>query len=939
MATFIVTNLNDSGAGSLRAAIVAANGDSSGTPTVVNFAVAGTINLLSDLFAVRQSVNIDATSAPTYVAGGPPVVEINANNHGGVVFAAGSSGSQLLGLAIDNASGNGVTLDAGSITLNNNYIGLNLAGAAFGNRGDGVFVSATSSNNQIGLNTSGVSGVVANVISGNVGNGISFHGSSGNTVAANRIGTSATGTSAIANGGNGIWVTAGSNGNEIGGAVIGFSGGRPNDPTGDKGTVSPLFVVPPLGNLVSGNGQIGILIDTNSQNNVLNGNFVGTIFDGNAAIANAGDGVWINGADNNSLIGCQVFNNPFVYYNVVSGNGGNGLEITNSNNAVIQGNFFGVGSNNATLVANHLNGILVDGSSQNTQVGGVIPLGNVVSGNSQNGIEVTGTVSGFVTFNTFGGLLAFGGAAANGNDGLLITSTGGNNTVRTNVFSGNTNNGIEIGGDASGVTVDPNIVGLTTNGQAALPNGNDGLLIDGTAHDNAIGGYIDASVIPNQTFSGNNGYGVAILGQAHDNSVFNNFIGTNVPGTVALGNREGGVLVGGQAKNNVIGGTSTDPAMPTANLISGNTGNGVTLNTGMVDNTVVGNSIGVDRFGFPLPNTGQPIVDEGAVASNFLGSGTSALVMQTTSTGGVSLQTLVGTTVSSTALNTAFDSTWSLVGIGDFNGSGTADLLYRQASTGLTEVQLIGQPVDAQGNVLGPPLSPVGGGLLSNNPFDLTWNVATAGDFNGDGNADIVWRQPSSGLTEIQFLSGTQAQGGGAIVNNVFDQTWNIIGSGDFNRDGNADLVWQEGSSGPVELQYMNGITPVGGGLIANNPFGAGWKVVGVGNFNGDGISDLVWQQQSDSLVELQYMSGVTPVGGGVITNSPFGAGWNVVGVGDYNRDGQADLIYQRGDGMTEVQYLNGLTPVGGGILASSGGNFNPGTQYGIAVENLFTHG
>ena len=114
----------------------------------------------------------------------------------------------------------------------------------------------------------------------------------------------------------------------------------------------------------------------------------------------------------------------------------------------------------------------------------MIPLGNVSAGNGRNGIEVAGTASGFTTFNTFGGLLAFKGAAPNGRDGLLITSTGGDNLVRTNVFSGNRGNGIELGGNASGVTVDPDIAGLNTNGNGPLPNGGDGLRIDGTAHGN-----------------------------------------------------------------------------------------------------------------------------------------------------------------------------------------------------------------------------------------------------------------------------------------------------------------------------------------------------------------------------------------------------------------------------------------------------------------------
>ena len=142
-------------------------------------------------------------------------------------------------------------------------------------------------------------------------------------------------------------------------------------------------------------------------------------------------------ANGNSLIGCTFQQDPFVFYNVISGNGGNGLRVTNSNNTTIQANFFGVGANNATVVPNGGDGLLVSGSSANTQVGGVIPLGNVISGNGQNGIEVRDTASGFISFNTFAGIFAFATAAPNRRDGILITSTGGNNLIRTSIVSGN----------------------------------------------------------------------------------------------------------------------------------------------------------------------------------------------------------------------------------------------------------------------------------------------------------------------------------------------------------------------------------------------------------------------------------------------------------------------------------------------------------------------
>jgi hypothetical protein len=602
-----VTSRASSGPGSLRAAISTADAGLPGRTTTIGFAVHGIITLASALPAISGRVTINATSAPTHVSGGPPVVEIDCHGHAGLRFAAGSGGSELLGVAVDNARGNGVILAARLITLNDTYIGLTLTGAAAGNHGDGLYLAATSSRDRIGLNSSGASGAVANVISANSRNGIALSGSSGNTIVANRIGTNPAGTSAIANGGDGISITDRSDGNEIGGTeYVDSVTGRANNPTGDKGKVPPVFVVPPLGNLISGNNRNGIFIGSGSRHNVLNGNFVGTTADGDAAIGNRGNGVWIRAASGNSLIGCKVVNNPFVYYNVLSGNGRNGLRITGSNSTTVQGNFFGIGANNTTIVSNRLNGVRVDGSSADTQVGGVIPLGNVSAGNGRNGIEVTGTASGFITFNTFGGLLAFKGAAPNGRNGLLITSTGGDNLARTNVFSGNDRNGIELAGLASGVTIDPDIVGLTTSGKSALPNGGDGVLIEGRAHDNVIGGSLH-SVIPQNTFSGNMGYGLAIIGRAHDNRIFSSFIGTKIGGLARLGNQTGGVLLAGTAYRNTVGKAGSRPA----NLISGNSGIGVTLGTGTRRNLVISNYVGLDRLGRLLPNTGRAIVNRG----------------------------------------------------------------------------------------------------------------------------------------------------------------------------------------------------------------------------------------------------------------------------------------------------------------------------------------
>ena len=242
---------------------------------------------------------------------------------------------------------------------------------------------------------------LSNVISGNRGNGIGIYGANDNRIAMNFIGTDASGTIRRGNAQNGILVTNGAARNIIGGQATGG-----NDPT------ASVFVRPPQGNLISGNRANGVLINNGATQTLLSGNFVGTSASGNSALGNRLDGVAIVNANGNQLIGCTFQQDPFVFYNVLSGNGGNGLRITNSNDTTVQANFMGVGANNATVVANGGDGLLVSGSSRNTQVGGVIPLGNVISGNRGNGIEVRDTASGFTSFNTFAGIFAFGGVAA-----------------------------------------------------------------------------------------------------------------------------------------------------------------------------------------------------------------------------------------------------------------------------------------------------------------------------------------------------------------------------------------------------------------------------------------------------------------------------------------------------------------------------------------------
>ncbi len=436
---------------------------------------------------------------------------------------------------------------------------------------------------------------LSNTISANGGNGINLYGSHNNVVAMNFIGTDITGTASLGNAQNGVFVTAGAGGNLIGGVATGG-----NDPT------NSVFIRPPQGNLISGNDADGVLINSNAAYNTLSGNFIGTAASGDGPLGNALDGVSIVNANFNSLLGCTQSTDPFIFYNVVAGNGGNGLTVNNSNMTTIQANFFGLGADNTTPVGNHLNGVLVEGTSNTTVMGGVIPLGNVDAANGQNGIVVQDSASGFTSFNTFDGIAAFTTQMNLGNarDGILITSTGGNNFLRTNIISRNGTDGIEIGGSATGVQVVQNFVGTNTSGSIAMGNLHSGIEVDGNASNIVIGGPQPTfSVTPHNVISANGEDGVLIGGYVRNITVNYSFIGTDVTGVLALGNGLAGVSVDAGAQGVTIG--STDPTLPT--LISGNLGNGVEMRSAS-GNTVVGSLIGTDSTGLlPLPNGGNGV--------------------------------------------------------------------------------------------------------------------------------------------------------------------------------------------------------------------------------------------------------------------------------------------------------------------------------------------
>ena len=217
-ATYLVSNLDDIGSGSLREAITSAN--TSGTDDLIEFSVAGTINLTSVLPSITNTVTIDATTAPGYADA--PVVTLDGSaisdsSADGLRLYAGSDNSHVKGLAIVDFPADGIVIQNSSAhIIELNHIGTD-GSVNLGNAGVGIRLS-DAGGNLIGGSTA----AQRNVISGNGDHGIhlSGAGSTSNVIAGNYIGTGANGTTVLGNGSSGILISDGASANLIGGDAI-----------------------------------------------------------------------------------------------------------------------------------------------------------------------------------------------------------------------------------------------------------------------------------------------------------------------------------------------------------------------------------------------------------------------------------------------------------------------------------------------------------------------------------------------------------------------------------------------------------------------------------------------------------------------------------------------------------------------------------------------
>jgi hypothetical protein len=532
LSTYVVTTTADSGAGSLRQAILDANAAATGTagnPDLIQFNLpttdpgyngttgAFTIQPLSALPTVTDTVVLDSYTQPgaspnTLAIGDNAVLNIVLDGSlAGAVdgLVIGGGNTTVRGLVIDNfASGSGLVLNgSGADVITGNFIGTDVSGEAAAANVNGVSIN-TASGDTIG----GASPGDRNIISGNGNNqnrGFGIVGGSGDLIQGNYVGTDKSGTSAVAN----FFGIAHTTNSTIGGL------------TAAPGTGA--------GNVVSGNVNLGIWVEgAGESQNLVAGNLVGTYATGLGALSNGG-GIALS--SNNNTVGGTTAGAR----NIISGNAngnGTGIGIDGGQNNLVEGNYIGTDITGPTTLGGQAVGIMCNYPS-NTIGGSTAAARNVISGNSDSGIQVNRSVA----------------PSSSSNQSFLIE-------------------GNYIGTDARGTVAVPNAYGIK--------------LFVG-ASDAIIGGALPSE---GNLITGN-GIGVFLNGSPTDPSTGNliqgNLIGTEKTGTVPLGNAPSGYGVYiRSANNNMIGGT----APGAGNTFAFHSGNGVYVESG-TGNSILGNSI------------------------------------------------------------------------------------------------------------------------------------------------------------------------------------------------------------------------------------------------------------------------------------------------------------------------------------------------------------
>lgn len=233
----------------------------------------------------------------------------------------------------------------------------------------------------------------------------------------------------------------------------------------------------------------------------------------------------------------------------------------------------------------------------------------------------------------------------------------------------------------------------------------------------------------------------------------------------------------------------------------------------------------------------------------------------------------------------------------DFDGDGKAEVLWRNLTTGQNAIWQLNNFAIGNSALIDPVIT------------DANWKLVTTGDFNGDGKADMLWRNTATGENAVWLRNGFNAFDPNSAENSRRVITtapigWNIVGTSDLNGDGNDDIVWRNQTTGENAAWLMNGFS-ANTQFLSNRTIPLDWEIVGIGYLDGDDNADLVWRNRQNGENAIWLMNG-TQVKEARFIRTITDQNWRIVGVADSNNDGIDEIAWQnQSNGETAIWSVN----------------------------------
>ena len=437
----------------------------------------------------------------------------------------------------------------------------------------------------------------------------------------------------------------------------------------------------------------------------------------------------------------------------------------------------------------------------------------------------------------------------------------------------------------------------------------------------------------------------------------NDFLSGGAGDDTLLGGNGDDVLVGGAGSDAIDGGAGVDTAV----FESARAAYDITFDAGSETYTIVHGSevdtvTNVEHFVFAdrsidvtmdpeaLLSTGAPsplgipkVSIKSYHAFDFNADGKSDLFLVNDTSHGAAVWQMDGTTVTDNpqigTINAAGG--WHYADRGDTDGDNTDLLLLNDTTHGVAIWQMDGTTVTDN-----PQIGTINAAA--------GWGYAGTADFTGDGKSDLLLLNSTNNGIAVWQMDGTKVTANPQV--GTMAAGFHLAAMGDFNGDGKTDLLTLNDATQAVDVRLMNGVQATTESQVGTINAAGGWHFADVGDFNGDGKTDLLLLNDATHGVAIWEMDGTNVIASPQVGTINAAGGWHYADVGDFNGDGKSDLLLlndtTHGVAVWEMDGTNVIaSPQVGTINAAAGwhyqglGDFNGDHKADLLLLNDTSHG